>query len=1018
MLKRTLLILAMLFTVAACSGGGSEGNSVGGDNTVNDSQGGSITVDDTNSPIFGTRVVFKPDTLDSDIETIKIDYENNLPAELPARALEFDPAQASKTLVLTRSGTHDLRQPAEVTLPYDTSLVGVNDVPLVMHWDEESGRYSAVALSAINREAGTVTFRTAHFSKYVVIVLRRVQGSLQNSQQPPVDTGFRADVDGFFVHNFGAYDSPGGSCLGMANYSAWYFDNKKPTKGVGLQTLYKQGEPAAEEDDQDVRELISRAFVASSQYWARDAMATQSAAGEIFTGVYLIQSMLVTGSPQVLLMSDAVPASNLAHAVTVYGYDAVRGQFEIYDNNYPREAIYLPWNPNEGFGSYPKYNNANEFGFDAWHSTFSPATMESLYNGIESGWNASKFARITLTEPAPSVNDDSLLLAEAATDVVLAGFVPRISGEDNPDAARFAHLYLNGINKVGVAPIDDAGDFEFGLGTLPNPDNTDLMILVSESASRWQRGFRAFKQATIRVSDQTDFTLTVNVTGYGSVSSLPAGIDCDSTCRADFSDGSTVVLTASPAIGYVFSSWSGACGGSGAALTCTLSMTEARTVSATFTESGQTGWSIPLPVSAGGAGNPQVVIGEDGQALLVWQQQDQSVLTSSIWASQYAPDSGWTTPVLLETNEGGTRDLHLVMDAASGKAMAIWQQVTGPIGYDVWARSFDPDSGWGNLVAIDNTDGSAGKVAIGMDAGGNAVAVWSQLEAQYSGHISIYANRLSVNSGWGTAELIETENELGRVDGDPSLYVAPSGDAVVVWTGSGGATAGRGIWTNRLTEGAGWSGKSQLVSRQEVGAFALSAPFIAGDATGTALLTFGQMDVTAGQVRNTLYARRYQGGWQSVNAPVTAEFDNGSVVANAYVKVGGVGTALTIWADTNSTRLNASLGSTSGTWGTPTVISNSSRELRSIPSFALDNQGNAFVSWAQGNDQGANDVWIAQYTSGSGWASPEIFDETIEMATDPSLAVNPQGNAVLAWTESAASNIGTRIQVSHYRSGR
>ena len=75
-------------------------------------------------------------------------------------------------------------------------------------------------------------------------------------------------------------------------------------------------------------------------------------------------------------------------------------------------------------------------------------------------------------------------------------------------------------------------------------------------------------------------TLTVNVTGTGSVASAPPGISCPSTCAAEFTDGSSVDLTPTAGEGFVFSGWSGACTGSGA---CSVTMTGDQTVGATFT---------------------------------------------------------------------------------------------------------------------------------------------------------------------------------------------------------------------------------------------------------------------------------------------------------------------------------------------------------------------------------------------------------------------------------------------------
>jgi pectate lyase len=72
------------------------------------------------------------------------------------------------------------------------------------------------------------------------------------------------------------------------------------------------------------------------------------------------------------------------------------------------------------------------------------------------------------------------------------------------------------------------------------------------------------------------------VEGSGSVSSAPEGIVCGQQCELDFPTGSQVTLTATPEVGYVLQSWGGAC--SGAAATCTLTLTEDQTATAAFTE--------------------------------------------------------------------------------------------------------------------------------------------------------------------------------------------------------------------------------------------------------------------------------------------------------------------------------------------------------------------------------------------------------------------------------------------------
>jgi hypothetical protein len=87
--------------------------------------------------------------------------------------------------------------------------------------------------------------------------------------------------------------------------------------------------------------------------------------------------------------------------------------------------------------------------------------------------------------------------------------------------------------------------------------------------------------------------LTVSVTGSGTVASNPAGISCPSTCSHTFTGGSQVTLTPTPAAGWVFSSWGGACFGSGS---CTVTMAAAESVTATFAP------AVTLSVSVNGSG--------------------------------------------------------------------------------------------------------------------------------------------------------------------------------------------------------------------------------------------------------------------------------------------------------------------------------------------------------------------------------------------------------------------------------
>jgi Divergent InlB B-repeat domain len=72
--------------------------------------------------------------------------------------------------------------------------------------------------------------------------------------------------------------------------------------------------------------------------------------------------------------------------------------------------------------------------------------------------------------------------------------------------------------------------------------------------------------------------------GSGTVTSSPAGINCGSTCAAQFLFGSIVTLTATPATGSTFAGWTG--GGCSGTATCTVTMSSSPTVIASFVLSG------------------------------------------------------------------------------------------------------------------------------------------------------------------------------------------------------------------------------------------------------------------------------------------------------------------------------------------------------------------------------------------------------------------------------------------------
>jgi hypothetical protein len=104
----------------------------------------------------------------------------------------------------------------------------------------------------------------------------------------------------------------------------------------------------------------------------------------------------------------------------------------------------------------------------------------------------------------------------------------------------------------------------------------------------------------VGVSNNVTLTVTPAGNGTGTVSSVPAGIDCGETCSSSFASGTVVTLTATPADGSTFVGWgAGPCEGTG---TCTFTITSATTVVANFALSTNNNFTLTVNEAGTGSG--------------------------------------------------------------------------------------------------------------------------------------------------------------------------------------------------------------------------------------------------------------------------------------------------------------------------------------------------------------------------------------------------------------------------------
>lgn len=121
----------------------------------------------------------------------------------------------------------------------------------------------------------------------------------------------------------------------------------------------------------------------------------------------------------------------------------------------------------------------------------------------------------------------------------------------------------------------------------------------------------------------TTHELAVTVSGNGTVTSTPSGIQCGGDCNEDFNENQTVTLIATPDNGFLLDAWSGDCSGSAG---CSVVMSQTRSVTATFVE--DTGQQADILIEDYFAPNDAFTISEvpNNASGITWHEEIQQYL--------------------------------------------------------------------------------------------------------------------------------------------------------------------------------------------------------------------------------------------------------------------------------------------------------------------------------------------------------------------------------------------------------
>ena len=363
----------------------------------------------------------------------------------------------------------------------------------------------------------------------------------------------------------------------------------------------------------------------------------------------------------------------------------------------------------------------------------------------------------------------------------------------------------------------------------------------------------------------------------------------------------------------------------------------------------------------------------------------------------------WRSPQLIETNDTEDAGYAQIAIDAAGNAVAVWSQWDG-ICESIWTNYYKAHSGWGTAQLLETDDtGLAVLPQVAIDTAGNAIAVWQQSDGTHS---NVWARRYDAAGGsWEAAQLLET-SDAGA--GYPQIAFDVSGNALAVWAQSDGSHDS--IWAARYAAGS-W-GAAQLVETDDTGY--ASWPQIAMNAEGNAVAVWRQWDGSHYSIWTACYT---SGSW---GAAQLLETDDANDAEQQQVAIDAAGNAVAVWRQHDGTVFHvwaARYDAASSSWGEAQPLETNDTDDAWYPQIALDAAGNAVAVWHQQDIDGSVvSVWNNRYTAGSGWGGAQPLDTSdTDDAGLVQIEFDATGNAIAVWIQ--WDGIRFNIWARHYTAG-
>jgi hypothetical protein len=276
-----------------------------------------------------------------------------------------------------------------------------------------------------------------------------------------------------------------------------------------------------------------------------------------------------------------------------------------------------------------------------------------------------------------------------------------------------------------------------------------------------------------------------------------------------------------------------------------------------------------------------------------------------------------------------------------------------------------------------------------MGNNGNGIIGWEQFSI--AGHY-IYFVEYRGNGDWADFKRINISPESAY---DTHVAVNDNGNGIIVWCDAEDAQP-KQVYYIEYRDNGDWTIPTSISPSETNAEYPHVALSNGNNGNGDGIITWQQSD---GIDQRIHYAEYRDGGDWTAASPISP---GGTDAYNSQVAINDNGDAIIMWEqddDTGYSQIWLSEWRNGIDWSTPFTISPSGADVHE-PQLAMNNNGDAIITWHQFDDTGDGRIYMAEYRNQDGWSTPSVISPSGADGWYPQVAINDNGNAIITWQQS------------------